>query len=185
MMSDVTQLLAERTRAVEDRFLHAVTLEVRALVAHEIEARGRTKADFFAGFTPEGATIFRARWEKASQAAVDSLWKQLVDLRTYYAGTQESGAEGRGGLLKLLNETIPEQIKQVLNKVFVPADSDDYEGITNKYRIQYTPSPSLVNAWQEIRDFDTAFMQIDSANKAGKPISPTFEIRFCIPEALG
>jgi hypothetical protein len=183
-MSDVTQLLADRTKQVEERFLHAVTLELRTHVAHEIQARGRSKPDFFASFTPEGAAIFRNRWEKATQAAVEVLWKQLVDLRTFYAGSHESGAEGKGGLLKLLNETVPESIKQVLNKVFVPADSEDYEGITNKYRIEYTPSPSLVRAWQEMRDFDTAFMHLDSAKKAGKPLAPTFEIRFCIPEAL-
>jgi hypothetical protein len=183
-MSDVTQLLCDRTKQAEDRFLHAVTLELRTHVAHEIQARGRAKPDFFGSFTPEGAAIFRNRWEKATQAAVDVLWKKLVDLRTYYAGTHESGAEGRGGLLKLLNEDVPESIKQVMNKVFVPADSEDYEGISNKYRVEYNPSSSLVKAWQEIRDFDTAFMHLDSAKKAGKPASPTFEIRYCIPEAL-
>jgi hypothetical protein len=183
-MSDVTQLLRDRTAQVEDRFQRALTVEVRALVAHEIETRGRARPDFFGSFTPDGAAIFRSRWEAATQAVIDALWKQLVDLRTYYAGTQQSGADGQGGLLKLLDETIPEQVKQVLNKVFVPADSKDYEGITNKYRVDYTPSPSLIYAWQEIRDFDTAYMQLEAANKSGGKLEPTFEIRFCIPEAL-
>jgi hypothetical protein len=184
-MSTLKDQLAQRTGPIEERFQQAVTLELRCQVAHEIELRGRGKSNFFADFTSKGATIFRGRWEEATAKSVATLWQKLTDLRTYYAGQHDSAVEGLSGFLKLMNEAIPEETKKILNTVFVPADFEDYEGIPNKYKIEYTPSTVVQFAWQEIRDFDTAFMQLDAAEQSKRTTPPpTFEIRFCLPEAI-
>ena len=182
--NDIMALLANRTEAAAARLDAAIRIDFHRFVAVAVEQRLRNRPHFFAR-TPHRAFVwFRTYLEATADKAAERMAEPIRDLRIYYGASARSVDEQALGLAKLLSDIV-DATRELISEFAFPGDQrpdraeDTAMDLEAEYALEYSPSPGVLWAWQQVRELDEVRNQI--ADASGPP-AISFELRYHLPE---
>lgn len=181
-------ILMARTESASARLREAIRLDFAHYLSRQVEDRLRARPHFFGRSSELALTLVREKMETEAERVTASLEQPVVDLRVYYGASPRSEAEEASGFGNALAADIAKCAERILSRFGVPGDDkpDDPDqtglDLDATYDVTYTPSPTVLWAWRQVRALDEVRNLIVDAGDC--PPKPTFELRWHLPELL-